>query len=315
MLEDVCMSTTAPQVALAIRNILVATDFSPCSERALLHAVAAAHHFGSTLHLAHVVQPATFAFVPPEGYLGTAVAIAQAVDLARTEAADLLDQVLRTANCLDLNRRTWVNAGAVGETLRVIMAREHIDFVVVGTHAKTGLLKLVLGSVAEDIFRNAPCPVLTVGPHSWQSDPRSVRLKHILFPTDFSADSARALPLARAVAADFGAAITLLHVVEHPDSEAARDPARLVSALQGRMRDMVASAGPMPPDARFEVTIGDVAEEVIATAKSLSVDLIAFGLKAPDTYVDRLPWMHAYKVVCEVGCPVLSLRGPSALHT
>ncbi len=71
----------------------------------------------------------------------------------------------------------------------------------------------------------------------------------------------------------------------------------------------------MPPDAHFEVTIGDVAEEVIATAKSLGVDLIALGLKAPDTYVDRLPWMHAYKVVCEVGCPVLSLRGPSALHT
>ncbi len=42
---------------------------------------------------------------------------------------------------------------------------------------------------------------------------------------------------------------------------------------------MLASAGPMPPDAHFEVTIGDVAEEVIATAKSLGVDLIALGLK------------------------------------
>ncbi len=305
------MPSTTPQVALAIHNILMATDFSPCSERALLHAVAAAHHFGSTLHLAHVVQPAAFAFVPPEGYAGSAVAIEKAVDLARAEVGARLNEVLRTTNCLDLNRQTWVKVGAVGETLRAIIVREHIDFVVVGTHAKTGLRKLVLGSVAEDIFRNAPCPVLTVGPHSWQSDPRSVRLRHVLFPTDLSPESARALPLARGIAVDFAAAITLLHVVERPDFEAIHDRARVVGALQGRMRDMLAAAGSMPPGANFEVTIGNVDEEIIATATSLGVDLIAFGLKSPDTNVDRLPWMHAYKVVCEAGCPVLSLRGPS----
>jgi hypothetical protein len=61
----------------------------------------------------------------------------------------------------------------------------------------------------------------------------------------------------------------------------------------------------------FQVGFGAVAETVIETASSLGVDLVAFGLKAPDSYVDRLPWMHAYKVVCEAGCPVLSVRGAS----
>ncbi len=305
------MSATAPQVALAIRNVLIATDFSPCSERALLHAVAAARHFHSTLHLAHVVQPGMFSYVPPEAYVGASEALTRAVDLARTESGALLDQVLRRTRCLDLKRRTWVDVGGVGETLRDIIAREHIDLAVVGTHAKTGLRKLVLGSVAEDLFRHASCPVLTVGPHSWTSDPESVRLRHILFPTDFSADSARALPLALAIAADFGAAITLLHVIEHLDDEAAHDRPRVMNVLRERMREMVADAGAMPPDAAFEVAFGDVADEIIAAASRASVDLVAFGLKAPDTYVDRLPWMHAYQVVCEVGCPVLSLRGPS----
>jgi hypothetical protein len=50
---------------------------------------------------------------------------------------------------------------------------------------------------------------------------------------------------------------------------------------------------------------------VIEAVARLGIDLVVFGLKAPDTYMDRLPWMHAYKIVCEVGCPVLSLRGPS----
>jgi nucleotide-binding universal stress UspA family protein len=61
------MSTTASASALAVRNILVATDFSPCSQRALLHAGAAARRFGSTLHLAHVVTPTMFSMVSPEG--------------------------------------------------------------------------------------------------------------------------------------------------------------------------------------------------------------------------------------------------------
>jgi nucleotide-binding universal stress UspA family protein len=306
------MSATARQITLALRNVLVATDFSPCSERALLHAVAAAHHFGSTLHLVHVVQPAMFSFLPPDAYMGTPDAVGRALDLARADARTLITDILLHTHCKDLNHRTWVQAGAVGETLRTIIEREHIDLAVVGTHGKTGLRRMVLGSVAEDVFRYVSCPVLTVGPHSWQSDPQTVRLKHVLFPTDFSADSARALPFAMAIAAEFAAALTILHVVERFDGEAAHDRPRVVAALQERIREMVSNAGRMPSGIAFQVEFGSVADMVVETAARLGVDLVAFGLKAPDTYVDHLPWMHAYKVVCEVACPVLSLRGPSA---
>jgi nucleotide-binding universal stress UspA family protein len=306
------MAATAPQVGIAIRNVLIATDFSPCSERALLHAVSAAHHFGSTLHLVHIVQPGFFTLVPPEGYIGMQQAMDRTIELSHAEADARLADVLARTHCADLRHRTWVDAGAVGDSLRALIRREHIDLAIVGTHGRTGLRKIVLGSVAEDLFRHAACPVLTVGPRSWNSDPQSVRLKHILFPTDFSEASARALPLTMGVAADFHADVTLLHVVEHLENDAARDRARVVSALQDRMREMVASVGPMPPQVDYQVDFGDVAEVVIDVAASLGVDLVAFGLKAPDTYVDRLPWMHAYRVVCEVACPVLSVRGRSS---
>ena len=311
------MSATAPQVepairhAIAIRNVMVATDFSPCSERALLHAVVAAHHFGATLHLVHVVQPGMFTFVPPEAYMGTSQALERAVELSRKEADARLDDVLRHTHCEELRHHTWVDVGGVPEMLRAIIRREHIDLTIVGTHGRTGLSKLALGSVAEEVFRHASCPVLTVGPRSWDSDPQTVRLKHVLFPTDFSPDSANALPLALSIAADFGARVTMMHVVERLDAEAARDRKRAVIALQARMREMAGDvAGPLA-NVEYEVGFGDVAEMILEAAVIGGADMVAFGLKTPDTYVDRLPWMSAYKVVCLIGCPVLSVRGRS----
>lgn len=299
------MAATAPQVALAIRNVLVATDFSPCSNRALRHAVAAAHHFGATLHLVHVVQPGMFNFVPPEAYMGAAQALERAVELTRVEADARLADVLHETHCENLRHRTWVDVGGVAEMLKATIRREHIDLAVVGTHGRTGLSKFALGSVAEEVFRHAVCPVLTVGPRSWDSDPQAARLKHILFPTDFSTDSAAALPLAMAIAADFGARVTMLHVVGRLESDAAHDQARVVSALEARMREMAGAR------VDCQVAFGEVADQVIEKAASLGADLVAFGLKAPETYVDRLLWMSAYKVVCEVACPVLSVRGRS----
>ena len=307
------MAATAPQLKLALRNILVATDFSLSSERAVQHALAAAHHWGSTLHVAHVVQPGIFSILPPDAYMGTPELLDLALTQANHEAHKRLKELLQSSHCEDLKHHIWVRQGAaVGETVRAIAELEHIDLAVVGTHGRTGLRKMVMGSVAEDIFRHASCPVLTVGPHSWRCDPPALQLKHILFSTDLSKDSAAALPISLAVAADFGATVTMLTVVERLQGEAAHDCNRVVTALQERMREMVATVTPIPPGTAFRVEFGDVAETVIDSVERFAIDLIAVGLKAPDTYVDRLPWMHAYKIVCGAACPVLSLRGTSA---
>jgi nucleotide-binding universal stress UspA family protein len=302
---------TIPQAEVAIRNILFATDFSNCSQRALYHAIAVAHAYGSTLHVAHVVRPALFSMVPPEGYMGTAAAETLALELAREDAERAVAEAIRIAHCDDVKHRTWVRLGEVGDVVRGLIMDEHIDLAVVGTHGKTGLRKLVMGSVAEDVFRRAPCPVVTIGPQCGGANPQSPKLKHILFPTDLTPDSARALPITAAIAAKFGAKITLLHVVEHRNVEATCDRQRIVAALEAQMLEMAAIFAPVLPGTKAQVEFGDVGTAVLASAERLGTDLIAFGLKAPDTYVDRVPWMHAYKVACEAQCPVLSLRGES----
>lgn len=302
------MSATAPQAALAIRNVLIATDFSPCSERAVLHAVAVAHHFHSTLHVAHIIKPSLFSMSPPDAYMAASENVRIAVDLARADAEKNIAEVLRSSHCEDIQHRTWVPVGEVGEMLQCIMEREHIDLAVVGTHGRTGINRIIMGSVAEDVFRHAPCPVLTIGPHSWRSNPQTVHLRRILFPTDLSPESLSAIPYVMGIATEFHASITMLHTVERLDGEARYDTLRVVAALEERMREMVAISGCIPPPMNYDVKFGDIADTVIDAASRLEIDLVAFGLKAPRTYVDRLPWMHAYKMVCEVPCPVLSLR-------
>ena len=93
-----------------------------------------------------------------------------------------------------------------------MVGRHAIDLIVLGSHGKHGLKKLVLGSAAEQIFRHADCPVLTVGPKVVAPGPGEVAFKHILFATDFSAGSLRALPYALSLAEENQARLALLHV-------------------------------------------------------------------------------------------------------
>ena len=129
---------TAPDAA-AIRSILVATDFSPCSDQAVRAALALARHFGARLHLLHVV--------PRE---------------AQREAA--LDQLgaFAEAHVEGVPFTAAVAAGRPAPEIVQHAERERVDLIVVGTHGRTGLAHVVIGSVAEAVVRAAPCQVLTI---------------------------------------------------------------------------------------------------------------------------------------------------------
>jgi universal stress protein A len=125
--------------AFAIRNILVATDFSPYSEQAVRGALALARHFGATLHLLHVVHRAA----------ERAAALDRLGDYAEGQA----DGVQFTAS---------VAVGRPEQEIVQYAAREQMDLIVIGTHGRTGLAHVVMGSVAEAVVRTAPCQVLTI---------------------------------------------------------------------------------------------------------------------------------------------------------
>ncbi|MBN2450659.1 MAG: universal stress protein [Lentisphaeria bacterium] len=139
-----------------IRRILCPLDFSGSSENALLYAKSFAEAHKAELLLLHVIEP-------PPYYLASEVGMPVAMlDQHREQSRKNLTAIAEAA-CKDHpNTRTLL---ADGSPFLVIVrtAREHeVDLIVMGTHGRTGLAHVLMGSVAEKVVRKAPCPVLTV---------------------------------------------------------------------------------------------------------------------------------------------------------
>ena len=209
-----------------------------------------------------------------------------------------------------------------GKQLEKIVRQEEVELVVIGTHARRGLGKLLLGSVAEHIFRHSECLVLTVGPGSLQDSPadgtRAVR--PFLFATDFGGSSLRALPYAISSANHFGTKLVLLHVVpavpmpeglNRPtagDVMRTRENARMAS-LQ-RLEELTLQNAKLAVKPDFLVEIGSPSEKILQAANSLKADAIILGLHR-STHIgtkSHMPWATAYEVVCGAGCSVLTVR-------
>ena len=150
---------------IQLHRILVPTDFSDYSRVALEYGCAVAEKFGAELHLLHVLQDLVglvpepgLAFPPPGDYMRELQASAE-------RALDELPGPLAPEG-LALERATRQGAPFV-EIVRYAREAE-IDLIVLGTHGRSGLAHMLLGSVAEKVIRKAPCPVLTVRPSDLQ---------------------------------------------------------------------------------------------------------------------------------------------------
>src|ERR1035441_1517166 len=106
-----------------------------------------------------------------------------------------------------------VERGPIQEVITDLIRWNNIDLLVLGTHGRGGLNKFLLGSVAEELFRTATCPVLTVGAKVPQPQENSLTTCSVLFPTDFDEPSRPALPYAISIANKNAGRLILLHVV------------------------------------------------------------------------------------------------------
>ena len=139
------------------KTILVATDFSRTSEHALEYARGLATSFGGTLHLLHVVPDPVLASAWSEAYAYDLTALGERL---RVEAGQQL--AARAQSIRDVPVTTEAIIGAPATLISVTAAERGVDLIVMGTHGRSGLSHLFLGSVAERVVRTAPCPVLTM---------------------------------------------------------------------------------------------------------------------------------------------------------
>jgi len=171
---------------LVLSRIVVATDFSPTSMIALRHALGIARRYHASVCLLHVVDPSIYGWVGPDG---------TSADLdAALRDCEALEATLRHEGMLDgLSFSFAVNVGAVWESIKDTANGKPADLLVLGTHGRSGVSKLALGSVAELAFKDVPCPVMTVGPLVRQSKALGAAPRHFLVPTDISLESIDAL--------------------------------------------------------------------------------------------------------------------------
>ena len=147
---------------ITIKNVLVATDFSPASETALLYARALARTFNGTLHAIHVVENVKGRFA----YADAAVAAFGDGDLqAELEEAGRrqLDALIDECDRRELRAVPVVRVGHnIASTIAEYAREANIDVVVVGATGRGAIDRVLLGSVADKVIRRAPCPVLAV---------------------------------------------------------------------------------------------------------------------------------------------------------
>ncbi len=295
------MKTIEISTPVTIRNIAFATDLSPESYAALPFAADFAKRYGAKIWGFHVAVPEPFASRPYRDV--------PTLERGVQETGRRLQEEFEKRLAGIPNEVTVIEFGDTWMALSSFIKKNHIDLLVMGTHGRTGLGRAMLGSVAEAVFRQCACPVLTVGPKVTHGL-RAVR--EILHATDFTPAARAAAQYAISQAQEQGAHLVLLHVIESPKAGEFAYGGEFVGAATELLRELVPAEAHLSGPPEQLVRIGDPAEVILNLARERAADLIVLGVRKPEgnlgltTHFGRAV---AYRVVSEATCPVLTVRG------
>jgi len=298
--------------------VLCAVDFSACSRRALGYAADLATWYACGLTVLHVhpvpiVDEARAALSPQTG-IPAGLSPAERADVRR-QVEELLPPDSAAARAAQI----LVNEGDVaGEILAEARSG---DLLVVGTHGRTGVDRVLLGSVAEYVVRRSPRPVLVVPPPAPEAtEPVPSLFQEIVVGVDFSEPSVRALAFAVSLAQEADAHLTVLHVVKSPRGRGTHADGKEETethaggpqpSAEARLHDLV------PADARvychvFErVETGTPGPEILRVAAERRAGLIVMGVHGHGVLGRLFVGSTTLDVVRRAGCPVLTVRSPN----
>jgi nucleotide-binding universal stress UspA family protein len=280
------------------RNILFLTDFSACSEVASPFARAVARRFGSTIHAVHIVSPKPVVIGGEFGGAGI-----ELESESENTACLRMNEFLQSGAFDGVLYSQTVQTGELWAVVTELIDDFNIDLLVMGTHGRRGIQHFLLGSVAEQVFRRAACPVLTVGPMIRDHGLPSGNVRSILYATDFSSASLHALEYGIYLARTYNANITLLHSME-ADEITRGYPRQAIEQVEQRLSALVARAG-----VSFGVVVGcrPPVEMILTTGRDISADIIVMGAHRGRSASAHSPCAVAHRVVCNAPCAVLTV--------
>jgi nucleotide-binding universal stress UspA family protein len=294
---------------IRLENILIPTDFSQVSLKALTYGAAMARQFGATLSLLHVVEP-TPPFTGLEG-VPLAVDVSQETSDAESRMAEYAANYVPS----DVAVTSLVRHGSAAHEISDFAKTHNIDLVIASTHPHNRVSRAMFGGITERIVHQAPCPILIVREreHEFLGDGGgAIEIKRIMAPIDFTPCSKKAMRYALAFARQFDSEVFCLHVVEHDkplivlETESYRKSHEIEGAnnMNALLRELDGSV-----KVETATVTGSPHLEIVDAADERQVDLIVIGEHCRTGVFGRfMLGSTADEVVKRAHCPILVVR-------
>lgn len=292
--------------------VLHATDFSDSARSALRYAVSLAQKQEAELHVLHVITD--LGVDPIRGAFESGVDEEAYYERLEADAKEQMEAVVAEAEAAGVSVTPVIRRNPEPEKAICDYADEQdAGVVAMGTHGRRALSRVMLGSVAESVVRQAPCSVLTVREGE---TPDEIDIEQILTPIDLSEYSAPLIRTADDVAETFEAVLDILHVVEPLPfpvplvggftlNDLAVEPTQ---RAEEHVDACVERAGDLSSSYRLHVEEGHAAMTILDTAEELDTDLICIASHGISGVTRMLVGSVTARVVRRSACPVLTLR-------
>ena len=305
---------------LTLRRILCPIDLSESSRQALIYARALSSWYEAPLTVLHVcVDLPVFEMASPFGHSASSTVVIEEAQIAERRAA--VRAFVWSAvgdNSIDVIVREGADAKA--EILKEA-GNDGASMIVMGTHGRSGIDHVLLGSVTERVLHKAPCPILVVPPHaSTVALGAPAIFKRILCAIDFSTSSLLALNRALELAQEADARLTLLHAIEFPpalreivfstDADADRVHAAAEAEYLRRLRALVPARARLYCTVATRVNEGKPAREIERVAAEEQADLIVMGVHGRGAVDLMVFGSNTNAVIRNAACPVLVVPTP-----
>ncbi len=286
-------------------HILLATDLND-GDYLLPHTIAQARASAAAVTIVHVTPPAES--IPLDA---RAVSFADAATMKLEATCKLEEMAIKVRNC-GVTCNFIVSQGSPQHVLPELVQRVNADRLILGTHGRQHLKRLLLGSVAQEIFNSVDLPVCTIGPRAHRAPARGIP-ERILHPVSLRQGFEHSARLALEMAQFYQAEITLLHVLNKAQ-HLGYEPERIAESTRLELRRLIPDEAPLWTYVNAQVEMGGVVDHVLNVAAEMQADLIVLGVDADGSFWPVQGDGTAYGIITQATCPVITVRHAATIE-
>ncbi len=296
-----------------LKNIVCATDFSEFSDHAIPYGIALAKDFGAKLYICHIIDLPSVAIYDE--------AITDPISQQKRIMDYANEHIRRLISEHSIDWEPIITIGHASDEIARVAEEKRADLAIATSHGRSGLKRLILGSITERLMRTLSCPLLVVrGPEHGlvESEARGIKFQRILVGCDFSPDSDLALKYGLGLAQEFESELHLVHVIEPPVyDDLLKSLLKAEEEIQQDLRDRLKEElkKQIPEEAhnwcapKTTLLAGQAHEELIKYAVVNDINLIVLGVRGHGLVETLLVGSTTDRVARQAPCPVLSVFG------